>query len=151
MASTALKATRKTVARTPAATPAATPKAAPRATQATKRANASAAIDFAAARTAEQFTGPTGRTSPWVNKVRELVAGVQAGTGKYGVFYRLGVFTSASGARTTIRNLAKQTTKLPSVLVDFAVESTVNDGVKGSELWASVRAPVTPVDTPSKG
>lgn len=114
---------------------------APRA-QVTKAANSAAPIDFDRPRDPATFTG--GRASPWVNKVKELVAGVQAGRGQFDEFFRLGGFTAASGARTTIRNLGKQFAsgklQLPvGIAVNFEVEHVSNpDGTRGSELWAAV-------------
>lgn len=122
---------------------------APRA-QATKAANTAAPIDFDQPREPGTFTG--GRASPWVNKVKELVAGVIAGRGHADEFYRLGVFGAASGARTTIRNLARHEQRLglpDGVQVTFEVEGVTNaDGTRGSELWAAVHK-VNQVSSPN--
>ena len=105
--------------------------AAPAATS-TRQANTASGIDFSAGRDGATFTESAGRKSVWVDKVKALVEGVKAGNGKAGTFYPLGSFVAASGARTTIRNLAKQTDKLPKTPVTFKVESTTNDdGISG--------------------
>jgi len=104
--------------------------------QSTKRAN-SAPIDYGAARMPSTFTN---QHSPWINKVCALVADVVQGVGTYDAFYKIGSFTTPSGARTTIRNLSKQAELFPANPVTFEVELVTRaDGTKGSELWAAVR------------
>lgn len=104
--------------------------------QATRLANATAPIRFDQPRDQGMFAG--GKPSPWVNKVKELVAGVVAGVGNVGEFYKLGEFTAVSGARTAIRNLASKEDRLglpDGVQVEFQVSRA---GSQGSELWAAV-------------
>ena len=64
-----------------------------------------------------------GHTSLWIGVLAELVNGVKNGPGEYGKMYKIGDFSNASGARTTIRNLTKRE-DLPG---EFEMDSVVVD------------------------
>jgi hypothetical protein len=82
------------------------------------------------------------RKSPWVVKVQALIDGVVAGRGQFNVYYKLGAFRSASGARTTMANLAKKEHMLPDVNILLQSRAIRNDdGTQGSELWGAVCPP----------
>lgn len=96
-----------------------------------------AKIDFTVGVDEEQLkTVSIRRRSGWVDKVHELVMGVRAGQGEMGKFYKLGVFGSKGGARTTISNLTKRVHELPEgAIVDLQSRAVAGGG---SELWGAV-------------
>jgi hypothetical protein len=101
--------------------------------------NAALDIDFTAGKTANEIASEQAQTrSLWINKLIALRDGVLAGRGDYDTFYRIGEFTTGSGARSVITALVRRPERLPG---EFALEPRRVRGVDGtrtSELWAAV-------------
>lgn len=107
--------------------------------KATRDTNASTPIDFTDGRTDDDFVRPQERKSIWVDKLTELVKAVEEGRAEYGVYYRLGDFIAASGARNTIRNVTNMAHRLPKAAISLQSHPVKNiNGGRGSELWAAV-------------
>ena len=104
----------------------------------TRKRNMQKLVDFDRARTEEDFPRIDGRQSPYTRKLEALIEGVRSGEGEIGMFYPVATFTSKSGARTTVRNLADNPTRLPAGAT-FDVKAHA-DGAGGSELWVAVVA-----------
>ena len=104
-----------------------------------REANDAAPIDFTVAMPMAAIVEPPERKLMWVRKIHELVAGVERGDGQLGVFYKLGEFKAAGGARQTITNLERHAAKLPPYQLSLESVKT-EDG--GSELWGAVVAPL---------
>jgi hypothetical protein len=109
-----------------------------KARNATVSANAARVIDFSAGKAASELAVEAAATrGMWVNKLAALRAGVEEGAGESGTFYLLGEFTTASGARTVVKNLSKNPDALPGV---FDMQSRIvvdANSVKTSELWVA--------------
>lgn len=105
---------------------------------ATKAANASLDIDFGTSKSANELAVEKAQTrGVWINKLVALNEGIYAGKGELDKFYRIGTFSTPSGARTVIRTLSKNPDALPG---EFVLEPriVVTDGKRTSELWACV-------------
>lgn len=102
----------------------------------------SAPIDFGVKMTGHDLAAERSQVkSRWVQRLTSLQAGVKAGQGETDTFYRIGQFSTATGARTTLNALSKQT--LPGV---FELETRIvgSGESRTSELWASVPSDVQP-------
>lgn len=105
---------------------------------ATAAANASLDIDFSTGKSASDLASEKAQTrGAWATKLAALKEGVETGKGRYDTFYKLGEFSTASGARTVIRTLAAAPEKLPGA---FDMEARVVKTAEGttSELWVAV-------------
>jgi hypothetical protein len=95
-------------------------------------------IDFSDGKSAQDITSERAQgRGLWPRKLQALLDGVAAGKGEAGKFYRIGSFSNASGARTVIREFERNPGKLPAAF-DMEARVFVKDGVRLSELWASV-------------
>jgi len=103
-------------------------------------ANFDSAIDFSTGKSAEDLAAEQAQSrGMWPPKLQALLDGVTAGKGEVGTFYRLGVFSNASGARTVIREFERNPGKLPASF-DMEARVVARDGKRTSELWVAVPA-----------
>lgn len=102
-------------------------------------------IDFSVSLSAHDLVAERSvRTSHWVQRLQELKEGVESGAGEFDRFYKIGEFSTPSGARTTLNSLRKR--ELPGL---FEVETRVigqapkegETDTRRSELWAAVVSP----------
>lgn len=100
-------------------------------------------IDFSNGKTPEDLNVVNEARSALISDLKALRAGVEAGDGEYGVFYKLREYKNPSGATTARRGLIKRADDLPGTFefrkVTFEVDETGKDGKpkRHSELWAA--------------
>lgn len=110
--------------------------------KAVNTANFDLGIDFSAGMSAQDITSERAQNRGlWPRKLQALLDGVNAGQGEVGVFYKLGEFSNASGARTVIREFERHPDKLPAAFdMEARVIPAKDGGERTSELWAAVPA-----------
>lgn len=98
------------------------------------------AIDFSAGKSVHELASAKAERSRWVQRLEQLAQGIEAGQGEYDTYYRIGAFTTTTGARTVLNTLSKK-----SLAREYLVETRIvanADGTRSSELWAGLPAPV---------
>lgn len=108
---------------------------------ATRQRNAADSIDFSAG-VSEVANANGVRQSAWVQKFRELAAGVERGDGEVDKYYRLGTFRSTNGAKVIAKKYASNPDALPcSMGIEHRTVPDDGSGIR-SELWAAVAGPI---------